>query len=85
MVTAFPLDEMFESLTYFAVPRLCNLAFFLSFFMARCKSNITKKSMIKNPTTAAARTPLDKAFFVCLFPPGFDLSGRYVQNSHKLL
>jgi len=41
--------------------------------------------MIKNPTTAAAKTPLDKVLlFVCLFPPGSDLSGKYGQNSHVI-
>lgn len=74
---------MFESLTYFALPLLWALVFFLSFLIARCKSNTTKKSTIKNPTTAAARTPLDKLLlFVCLSPPGSDLSAKYTQNSH---
>lgn len=65
---------MFELLIYFVFFCLWVLVFFFIFFIVRCKSNIIKKSMIKNLIIVVVRILLDKVlFFVCLFLLGFDL------------
>ena len=89
IVTAVPLDDIFDFVTYLALARLRALELFLSFFTTVCKSSVTTKITIKNPTTAIVNIPPDMPFFFSFFFflssdfPGVEFSEKNKQDNRK--